>query len=74
MKSRLVVTQIAIVQNGESPVFGDNTVTVSLDDEGAGPFVVISHVEQAGVVRLDFSEADLLCEAIERLKKEAAEE
>jgi len=74
MTSRLVVTQIAIVQPGESPVFGENTVTVSLDDEGGGAFVVISNAEQSGAVRLDFSEADLLCEAIERLKKEAAEE
>lgn len=73
MSSRLVVTQIAIVQAGESPVFGDNTVTVSLDDEGGGAFVVISNAEQAGAVRLDFSEAELLMEAIRRLKKEAGE-
>jgi len=76
MSARLVVTQISIVQAGESPVFGENSIIVTLADEGAGPFVVVRNAigEEENTVRMDFSEADLLLEAIQRLKKEAGEQ
>jgi len=76
MTSRLVVTQIAIVQSGESPVFGDNTIIVKLDDEGAGPFVVVRNAigEEENTVRMDFAEAELLMKAIQRLKAEVGKQ
>jgi len=75
MSARLVVTQIAIVQAGESPVFGENTIIVTLTDDGDGQFFVVRNAidEEENAVRMDFSETDLLIEAIQRLKKEAGE-
>jgi len=72
--SRLVVTEIAITQVGESPVIGENTVTVRVEDDGAGSFLVISNIEQVGAVRIDFEEAELLILAIRRLRREAGDE
>lgn len=32
---------VAIHEEGDSPVYGDSAILVSIDDEAAGPFVVI---------------------------------
>lgn len=38
MKLKKTVVAIAIYRDDESPIYGENTTVVSLDDEGAGQF------------------------------------
>ena len=45
---------IAIHPTGENPVYGEMTITVSLDDEAAGPFLVLK--QESGEVRICFDE------------------
>lgn len=66
------ILTVAIHVEDESPVFGENTVHVSLEDLGAGRFISIKQLGggelEPGVVFLDFEEFDRINEAIETLK------
>lgn len=50
----MTTTAIAIHPAGESPIYGEMTTTVSLDDEAAGPFLVLK--QEKGEVRICFDE------------------
>lgn len=50
----MTTTAIAIHPAGESPIYGEMTITVSLDDEAAGPFLVLK--QESGEVRICFDE------------------
>lgn len=68
---KLTVTEIAIHREDQSPIFGDLTTRVSVDDEGGGPFVrVTQDTTEDGpqVLRMDFKEVDHLVQAINILK------
>lgn len=61
----------SIHREGDSPMFGETSIHVSLDDDGAGEFLTIqqnSDNPEAGVVRLDFEELPLILEAAKLLK------
>ena len=51
------VTTTAIHRKGTSPIFSNGTMIVSIDDEGAGPYVKLSEVSEEvtepGVVSFD---------------------
>lgn len=67
---KLTVTEITMHPEGQSPVFSELATRVSLQDEGAGPFVTITQDTDDGVamIRLDFEEVDTLVRAISMLK------
>lgn len=50
----MTITAIAIHPAGENPIYGELTITVSLDDEAAGPFLVLK--QESGEVRICFDE------------------
>lgn len=60
-------TTISIHRVGDSPVFGESVTTVSLDDDGGGPFIVLHQPDGAQQVRLDFKELELIMDAARML-------
>lgn len=62
----------SVHRKGDNPVFGESSIHVSLEDDGAGEFIVIRQSTddaEKGVIRLDFEEIPLISEAVELLKK-----
>lgn len=66
------INAIAIHRAGDSPIFGESTTIVRLDDEGGGPFVVIEQATatQPGVVKLDPEEVAIVMRAASRLLRQ----
>lgn len=60
-------TTISIHLVGDSPVFGESVTTVSLDDEGGGPFIVLHRPDGAQQIRLDLKELELIMDAARML-------
>ncbi len=60
-------TTISIHRVGDSPVFGESVTTVSLDDDGGGPFIVLHQPDGAQQMRLDFKELELIMDAARML-------
>lgn len=60
------ITAIAVHPPGINPVFGEGCVTVRLEDEAGGPFVVLEQADQR--VRIDFDEVEALVQAISQLR------
>jgi outer membrane autotransporter protein len=55
------VTAVAIHNRGDSPVFGESVTTVRLEDEAAGPFLLVEQSQDAGLMQLRL-DLDELCE------------
>ena len=74
-EKQMLVTPIcfAIHRPEESPVFGDGIIHVSVDDDGAGPFVVIKQLSwdkpESGVCAFDISELEQITKAARKLIK-----
>lgn len=68
---KLTITEIAVHKEDESPIFGDLTTHVKLDDDGGGPYVRImqSSDTQMNEIRIDFNEIEYIVKAIEMLKE-----
>jgi len=66
------INAIAIHRTGDSPIFGDSTTIVRLDDEGGGPFIVIEQAtnEQPGVFKLDPDELTIVMRTARRLLRQ----
>lgn len=60
-----------VLPKGES-LFSEYATTVSVDDEAAGAFIVLSTCGNGGYqrVEIDFADWPLICEAVERLRRE----
>ena len=72
MKFKTIITKISIHLESESPIYGENTVTVELDDEAGGIFLVITNHE--GVkVSMDIEQWERVKLAVEKLKKQKCE-
>lgn len=68
------ITAIAIHRVGDSPIFGESTTIVRLDDEGGGPFVVIEQADasQSSAIRLDLDECEIVMRTARRLFEQKA--
>ena len=66
------INAIAIHRTGDSPIFGESTTIVRLDDEGGGPFIVIEQLTdtQPSVVKLDPEEVALVMRTASRLLRQ----
>lgn len=66
------INAIAIHRAGDSPIFGESTTIVRLDDEGGGPFIVIEQATpaQPGVVKLDPDEIAIVMRIARRLLRQ----
>lgn len=68
------ITAIAVHMPEESPIFGESTTTIRLDDDGAGPFVVIEQADasQPGAIRLAPDECEIVMREVRRLLEQKA--
>lgn len=65
----ITITGLAVHPEGTDPT-DQQCISVRLDDEGAGPFLVI---EQGGAeVRIDFDEVPAVFKAVNRLRRQRA--
>ena len=67
------VTSIAVHQATESPIFGEQIITVSIDDEAGGWFITLEQESECGVhqnIRLDPEEFQEVAKAVARLLKQ----
>lgn len=68
-------TVIAISVHGENdnPMFGESATHVKIEDEAAGPFIVLSQAghetAKTGEVQLDFEELNRIVAAAKRLER-----
>lgn len=69
---KTTINSIAIHRAGDSPIFGESTTIVRLDDDGGGPFIVIEQVTEAlhSVVKLDPDELPAVMRAAFRLLRQ----
>ena len=61
---------MAVHLQGESPIFGESTIKVRVEDDAAGPYLVLHQCGgeiQPGEVRLDLEELELVLRAARRL-------
>jgi hypothetical protein len=65
------VSSFTILPPGK-PIFDENATTVRVEDDAAGPFLVIEQCSDAGnqKIRLCFTEIDTLHDAMSRLRDE----
>ena len=64
---KITPTRWCVHEEGE-PVFAEHNTHVGIDDEGAGPFVVIQHYWddlEKGKVKIDIAEWPLIIKAVE---------
>lgn len=63
-------TRYAIHYEDESPIFGESTIHVSIDDEAAGPYLVIESTNPDGTdgkVTIDFAQWPSVCDVVKHL-------
>lgn len=73
MSKQLIITPIkfAIHRQGDNPIFGEQVITIALEDEAGGPFFVVESNQASGDgLRIDDDELELLVKAGRRLKAE----
>lgn len=76
-EKKYVITPIKLCVHMKkaNPIFGEQVTYVSLDDEAAGPFIVLEQdnedVQGISKIKLDFDEIPMLLKAIEQLQKAA---
>lgn len=68
------ITAIAVHQQADNPVFAPGIITVRLDDEAGGPYVVLEQETDGNSqeVRVCFEEVEALVQAISQLRAQPA--
>ena len=67
---KTTILQVSVHREESNPVFGEGNTYVSVDDEAAGPFLIIQqHDENSepGKVRMDYEEFMAVAEAAKML-------
>ena len=65
------VTRVALHLSNDSPLNGDSTTEISLEDEGGGIFLSISQVEEECTLRFNIEEIPHLINAIDYMVAQA---
>ena len=63
---KTTILRVAVHREEENPVFGEGNTYVSVDDEAAGPFLVLeqdNELPTPGAMRLDYEEFLAVAEA-----------
>ena len=63
----------AVYREDDNPLFGESSTHILIDDEAAGPFIVLKQDTDEGTqeLRFDFDEMDILFEIVNKLKQQA---
>ena len=71
MNYKTTITSIAVHINDESPIFGESTTQVRIDDDAAGVYIVIdqsgSDDPETGIVKLNPEELPVIMDVVRRL-------
>jgi hypothetical protein len=68
---RITPIKFAIHRQGDNPIFGEQVITIAIEDETGGPFFVVESNQASGDgLRIDDDELDMLVKASRRLKAE----
>ena len=69
MKYKSTIIKISIHLENVNPVYGEGVTHVSIQDEGAGPFITLSQVgeEKFECVRIDMEELELITAEAKKL-------
>lgn len=72
MSNPLIITPIkfSIHRQGDNPIFGEQVITIAIEDEAAGPFFVVESNQPGDGVRIDADELELLVKAGRKLMEE----
>ena len=60
------VIAMSIHSDDESPIFGEHSTQVTIDDEGAGPYIVLTQTNEGakvGTVAMDMEDLELVIKA-----------
>jgi hypothetical protein len=69
-KYKTTILQVSVHREESNPVFGEGNTYVSVDDEAAGPFLIIEQSDdniETGKVRMDYEEFLAVAEAAKML-------
>ena len=71
-KMKVMPIQYSVYPEKDNPIFGDGATHISIDDEAAGPFIVLKQYTDDATreIRLDLDEIDIVFETIKKLVKE----
>lgn len=74
---KTTIVSVMVHRNDRDALLGENNIKVSLDDEGGGPFLVLTSMmgtedTEPGEVKIDFDEFDQVVEAVRILKDSLA--
>jgi hypothetical protein len=67
---KTTILQVSVHREESNPVFGEGNTYVSVDDEAAGPFLIIEQHDDSnepGKVRMDYEEFMAVAEAAKML-------
>ena len=53
--------KVAVHRSGQNPLFGEGALSVSVDDEGGGAFIVLEGEDEHGI-RIDMDELEVVVE------------
>ena len=72
MNYKTTVIAMSIHNESDNPIFGESATHVKIEDEAAGPFIVLSQggeTLEVGEVRFDFDEFDVIVAAVKQLNE-----
>lgn len=64
------VNRVNLYRTGDDPIHGESVISVSIDEEGAGPFLCIH--QSLAELRLDFNEVEPLYELMKKMMNDYA--
>jgi hypothetical protein len=56
MTYKSTITSVAVSYKDESPIFGENTIKLALDDEAGGAFLVFSDADGNNAIKIDYQQ------------------
>ncbi len=71
-KYRTMVRSLVVYYEAENPIYGESAITVSIDDEAGGMFLVLSQYgdSKTNEIRIDAEEWPSLNRAVIQLQRE----
>lgn len=60
-----IITQVSVFRKGLNPIYGEGTTHIRIEDEAAGPFIILSQNDQE--IRLDEDEIQVIADAALKL-------
>ena len=76
-KLKTTVLCISVHREDESPIFGENSTHIVLEDEAGGPFIILKQSNNdnlAGETRLDIDELELITKVAREMFDQIQEE